>query len=300
MVKCRRSMRLKNLSIDIKQNLISSRLRTNKKISTSTKVRKNIIKIKQLTSNLIPKKSNSKLEKPKETNYVELKKNAKDNCTMDLIIYSLQDLYLNKTQQKQNDWKCSFPISVQDIKNNEICYLNSVSQSQQLIDLQKLNEYWKNSTYEYVVNNKLLDNFKKAQSKLGSDFSWIIGYHGTHESNFQSICENGFYLPHNPQYQCVNGQMYGAGAYFASYPYYAVQRGLNKDYNYTKILLCILLVGKSYGSKQNHNIASGDKLKLGYDSHCNQSKSLYVIFHPERILPLMLITGKINDINDIS
>ncbi len=59
---------------------------------------------------------------------------------------------------------------------------------------------------EYVVQPALINQFKMAREKLkdtrGEEASLpVLGFHGTKERNIESICEFGFRVPGEPDFQ---------------------------------------------------------------------------------------------------
>lgn len=218
-----------------------------------------------------------------------------------LIIHPLEALRQTfgiKSLNKADDWKILMSTPNKKVKvptttpGNESLW----KQYQTLMKTHCLH-YWPKCTIEYVANQKLCQRFHATHQQLGPDFRWIVGFHGTSEHNLKSICSNGFYLPGHKSYLQATGQAYGSGAYFGSTPTYCIWKPSLSDSQCTTLIVCLLLVGRSYGNQDI--ISAGSTLMNGYDSHCSSNSSFYVIFDSTRILPLFLISGNTLDIKRI-
>ncbi|KAL8622378.1 hypothetical protein ACOMHN_041706 [Nucella lapillus] len=141
---------------------------------------------------------------------------------------------------------------------------------------------------DYVVTPHLVKRFREAQYMLkktrGEEWSApVLGFHGTQESNIESICQNGFKVPGEDGFthRCDSGY-YGAGVYFSEYPAYSMGYISGGQ----KLLLCQVLPGKTY---QCTKLIMGAKRQDGYDSHMSPNKKELVIFHSRRILPCYVV-----------
>ncbi|KAK6168972.1 hypothetical protein SNE40_020113 [Patella caerulea] len=150
---------------------------------------------------------------------------------------------------------------------------------------------------EYVVNPVLKKKFEYAKQQLkksrGGDSALpVLAFHGTAEANIQPICENGFKKLGDSGFKQTHGSKYGNGVYFSEYPTYS----MGYIQGATKLLLCQVLLGKSYTCTA---LRSSSQVEPGYDSHISADKKELVVFDTNRILPCYIVHygGKMNDYN---
>ncbi|KAI3383281.1 hypothetical protein SNEBB_009976 [Seison nebaliae] len=143
---------------------------------------------------------------------------------------------------------------------------------------------------EYIVSPNLIENFQKTKLEFEKKYpenekysSPILAFHGTDVGNIESICQNGFFTQKSKKfYHATDSGYWGGGVYFSEYPNYSMSyiKGA------TKILLCQVLLGKSYLCQQQMN---GKSLMSGFDSHMSPNKKELIIFKTSQILPQYIV-----------
>jgi len=148
------------------------------------------------------------------------------------------------------------------------------------------------SKIENILKPELVVRFERRWNKLKSQRGEAlaqpqIGYHGTAETNINSILERGLLVPGIGEGQDVthatdNG-WWGKGIYLSPDPSLSIGycRGGSK------LLICSVLMGKTFNVNTR---IDGQGLKDGYDSHTAESGAEWVIFDPGQVLPCYLIS----------
>ncbi|XP_077979334.1 uncharacterized protein LOC144434691 [Glandiceps talaboti] len=141
---------------------------------------------------------------------------------------------------------------------------------------------------DYAVSPEVVKRFRKAQEMLrkkrGEDSSYpVLAFHGTADANIDSIVKDGFKVPGQDGFKhSTDIGIYGRGLYFSEYPRYSMTyiRGG------TRLLLCLVLVGKAYHCD---NLMRGAAKMKGYDSHTSPNSKELIIFDSSQILPCYIV-----------
>jgi len=153
---------------------------------------------------------------------------------------------------------------------------------------------------ERVVNPKLEKEWWEAKSRL---FDPARGeerkFHGTGEDGVQGICfGDGFRLP-----APSTNNMFGQGIYFASNSSKSARDLYTKGSN--KLLLCKVLLGKSYTAHSAKNDLTPQKVKqMGFDSvyappYSSVQNDEFIVYDPRQALPSYIIhfvKGSVNNL----
>ena len=139
-----------------------------------------------------------------------------------------------------------------------------------------------------------LEAYENDSKKANEDF--IFGWHGTEETNIESICKNG----HNPM--CRKGQQYGPGEYFGVSP--------TASYGYCKggcfLLVSVIFKGEWLSRTKAVNAILVDNPTDWSRSYClplaiiNFGCSKPIPFSPESLYSLVVMEMKVTNIKEIS
>ncbi|PAA65313.1 hypothetical protein BOX15_Mlig020716g1, partial [Macrostomum lignano] len=147
---------------------------------------------------------------------------------------------------------------------------------------------------EYIINPELLTGFRQFQQDLlnkddsGNDKDsqkTVLAFHGTDESNIESICRQGFHNPNNysAEYRQANDSgWYGRGVYFSEYPACAMDYVKGRS----RLLLCLVSPGRTY---QCRHYSHGQPCQPGYHSHRSPDGRELVTFDARQSLPVYVV-----------
>eukprot|EP00483_Globobulimina_turgida_P011693 UN11715 len=145
---------------------------------------------------------------------------------------------------------------------------------------------------EYIINPKLIKKFDAKKKKImvknackESDLNIILAWHGTAQSNLETIVKNNFDLSKLGDNKKNKGY-YGCGIYFSEFARISNVYG-------DGLLLCKVILGKEFMMKFGKP-EIGRTLEPGYDSHVavkNNSKygREVCIFDADQILPCYIV-----------
>lgn len=184
---------------------------------------------------------------------------------------------------------CYFPLFAErEFKEGSAAQMHFRLAESQFYRLVDTTDKYRITKVEYVVNPVLMRRFQKARQKLrkvrGEKMSYpVLAFHGTKENNIHSICNTGFRVPGEENFEhATDTGYYGRGVYFSEYPSYSMTyiRGASK------LLLCQVLPGKVYRCT---NLIHGEPLEMGHDSHTSPDGKELVIFNSHHILPSYVV-----------
>jgi len=144
---------------------------------------------------------------------------------------------------------------------------------------------------ENILKPELVVRFERRWNQLKAQRGDVlaqpqIAYHGTAETNINSILERGLLVPgvgegHDVTHATDNG-WWGKGIYLSPDPFLSIGycRGGSK------LLICSVLMGNTFTVNQR---IDGQGLMAGYDSHTAEAGKEWVIFDPSQVLPCYLI-----------
>jgi len=116
-----------------------------------------------------------------------------------------------------------------------------------------------------------------------------MAYHGTAETNINSILERGLLVPGRGKGKDIGHAtdtgFWGGGIYLS--PNAALSIGYCRGGK--KLLICSVLMGKRY---QCTNLMHGGDLMAGHDSHVAPGGQEWILFDPAQVLPCYLISFK--------
>jgi hypothetical protein len=148
------------------------------------------------------------------------------------------------------------------------------------------------SQIENILKPELVVRFEKRWNQLKTQRGEAlaqpqIAYHGTAETNINSILERGLLVPGMGEGKDVNhatdNGWWGKGIYLS--PNASLSIGYCRGSS--KLLICSVLMGKTYDARTR---IDGQGLTSGYDSHTAENGAEWVIFDPSQVLPCYLIS----------
>lgn len=184
---------------------------------------------------------------------------------------------------------CYFPLFTErEYKGGSAAQMHFRLAESQFYRLVDTTDKYRVTKVEYVVNPVLIRRFQKARQKLknsrGEEMSYpVLAFHGTKEENIHSICNTGFRVPGEANFEhATDTGYYGRGVYFSEYPSYSMTfiRGASR------LLLCQVLPGKVYRCTR---LIHGEPLEMGHDSHTSPDGKELVIFNSHHILPCYVV-----------
>jgi len=132
---------------------------------------------------------------------------------------------------------------------------------------------------------------------------WV--FHGTTRDSIGKIAMGNFLHPDDikklpkakkqKKVKLLDEGYFGKGIYFSVYSDYALW--YSDERKSDQVLLCKVLTGKVY---QCPGRIDGQGCQAGFHSHLSPKKNEIIIFEPKQILPLYVVTFKINDEEDRS
>ncbi|XP_078382045.1 uncharacterized protein LOC144664717 [Oculina patagonica] len=189
----------------------------------------------------------------------------------------------------EKDDLCYFPLFAErEYKEGSAAQMHFRLAESQFYRLVDTTDKYRVTKVEYVVNPVMIRRFQKARQKLkkvrGEKMSYpVLAFHGTKETNIHSICNTGFRVPGDANFEhATDTGFYGRGVYFSEYPSYSMTfiRGASR------LLLCQVLPGKVY---RCINLIHGEPLEMGHDSHTSPDGKELVIFNSYHILPSYVV-----------